>query len=188
MRYLILHTFQTLLLDSVRLWQLNSIYQTTHATMSLHDTTDVMHLARNVQKNWGLSDPVTAFRQHLRPHPADKPQDWDLRVWQALDQISALIPECRGHVAFQEKIEKLWREEKQVKVKEITSEDLGKVLVYFQVLVQGSTRRRVNSDEAIGTKGGIHIDDGRVGIGTGAMSNTADSKLFDTTCIVEQSC
>jgi hypothetical protein len=156
--------------------------------MSLHGTTDVMYLARNVQKNWGLSDPITAFRQHLRPHPADKPQNWGLRVWQALDQISALIPECRGHVAFQEKIEKLWREEKRVKVKGITSEDLGNVLAYFQDFVQGSTGQQVNAEEAVGIEDGIRINDGRVGIGIGAMSDTADSKLSATTCTVEQSC
>jgi hypothetical protein len=156
--------------------------------MSPHGTTDVMYLARNVQKKWGLSDPITAFRQHSRPHPADKPHHWGLRVWQALDQISALIPESRGHMAFQEKIEKLWREEKRVKVKGTTCEHLGNVLVYFQDLVQGSTGQQVDADEAIGTEDRIRIDDGRAGIGIGAMSDTADSKLFDTTCTVEQSC
>jgi hypothetical protein len=177
-----------MLLDPVCLWQLNSTHQATHATMSPHGTTDVMYLARNVQKNWGLSDPITAFRQHLRPHPADKPHEWGLRVWQALDQISALIPESRGHVAFQEKIEKLWREEKRVKVKGITSEDLGNVLAYFQDFVQGSTGQQVNAEEAVGIEDGIRINDGRVGIGIGAMSDTADSKLYATTCTVEQSC
>jgi hypothetical protein len=91
-------------------------------------------------------------------------------------------------MAFQEKIEKLWREEKRVKVKGTTCEHLGNVLVYFQDLVQGSTGQQVDADEAIGTEDRIRIDDGRAGIGIGAMSDTADSKLFDTTCTVEQSC
>jgi hypothetical protein len=155
--------------------------------MSPHGTTDVVYLARNVQKNWGLSDPITAFRQHLRPRPADKPHDWGLRVWEALDQISALIPESRGHVAFQEKIEKLWREEQRVKVKGITCEHLDNVLVYFQDLIQGSIGQQVDAEEATETEDGIRLDDRGVGIGIDAVSDTAASKLFNTTCTVEQS-
>jgi hypothetical protein len=152
--------------------------------MSPHNTADIAHLMRNVQKNWDLSDPVSAFRRHLRPQPTDKPQDWTLRTWQALDHVSALMPEYRGHVVFQERLEKLWRDEKRVRVNGITSEDLNNVLVYFQGFVQGS-EQHMDNEGMTGCRGGVRINEGDVDLGKVITDGTVDSKFLDTTCADE---
>jgi hypothetical protein len=126
--------------------------------MSLESNTNTMHYARNVQKNWCLSSLATTFRLHLRPHPSDKPESWPTPMWQVLDQISALIPEYRGHVAFLEKIEKLWRDEERVRASGLTTQDLKDILVYFQGMVHVLEQHVEEGNSDIGEV--IAIEDG----------------------------
>lgn len=169
--------------DSILL-QLDSIHSSTRIVMSTPNTADVTHLMLDVQKNWRLSDPASAFRQHLRPHPADKPRYWTLRTWQALAQISALVSEYRGYVAFQERMEKLWRDEKRVRVNGPTSEDLDNVLEYFQDFVQ-SSEHRVDDEGMTDSEGGVQINEGNIDLGKDMADGTADGKCLGPICAGE---
>lgn len=151
--------------------------------MPSESTTDTMHHARNVQKNWSLSTLATTFRLHLRPHSSDKPEVWPTPMWQVLDQMSALIPGYRGHVAFLERVEKLWRDEERVRASGVTTQDLKEVLVYFQGLVHASEQHEEEdnseAEEVITFEGGTRNIEGSEETRMDTPVSTVESKFSD---------